>query len=719
MPSGTDHARRSAQDLIFLARRIAAAILALQLVLATAAGLNQFRVGWLAITVTVCALIVLGIAVLRPQWTLAVAVACACLAVVQLVNLDLSVAVLTVALVNPWLRLEQWMFSLGPPLRIGRIGLFAAGIAAILAMVLAACASADPAHNIYLGFVFGITGTASAMALAICCAVVVRSAIADDQLRQAQLAAAAASARQQSRDNSARVILRYLHNTVVNTLHAIALGAGQRDPDTIRARCASDLSDFPELNPVRETIRLAPAEIAASASDFAHRVNLKLVCEAAGDPVEIPATTRSALMTALSETLVNSSKYAGGTVQLDIHSSPNGIWIQLRDHGPGIPTNAAAGFGLTESIFNNCRDHDIAVSVRNEAGGPTGTSGTVTEFLWSSQGRQEPADSPATTIPPLLPGFTQAYRRTAPWLLVLCLIGPLATTNLHDFIAAAIGWLVILLCTVRALAQVNSRTQRTTLIALAAVVLSACAGGLYATASADGGPNVSAYTAGMLGLVAVAAITLSRRWVLASWLAYLAAIAIACGSFGTPSTAIAVGNLIPFVALMAVLTAYRTHTDRIAKETALMATALIQAAELAGRDAAIESRWRAISAEVTALLTAIADGRQDSNDAATIARAASLEQYTRALLAVPVSSADAEDLLTQAINLLTNCGYAVEVRIVDIDDTAISPEIFTRFEAELNAAPPLPDSVVGISLHTSNGHGVLVLNHQTAHLITW
>lgn len=712
-------ARRSAQYLIFLARRIAAAVLALQLLLTTAAGLGQFRVGWLAVAVTACAVIVLITAIVRPQLILTVAIACAVLCVIQLGNLNLSATVLTVAMINPWLRLGQWMFALGPAWRVGRIGLIAGTVAAIAAMAFAAATSTEPLHNIYLAAVCGIAGLASSMALAICCAVVVRSGAADDRLRQARIDAAAANAHQQAKANSARTILRYLHNTVVNTLHAIAMGAGTQHPNELRQRCANDLAEFPELNTRADTTRVSAAEIAAWATSLGQRIDVDLQSEASGEEIAMPKSVHTALITALSEAILNTAKHAPGVAtRLRSHSSPRGIWLQLTDEGPGIDTDTSPGFGLTESIFASCRSHHIEVAVTSSTS--TSNHGTTVELLWNHT--DEESGTPGITLPPLLPGFTQAYRQAAPWLLALCLIGPLMIQDISDLVATTAGWLLIAATTVIALATIKGKLKSHTRSALASVILAALASACYAGASSGEGPNVSAYAVGLLGLVSVAAITLSRRWLVAAWLSYglavtLVTITTDTGPIST-SNAIALSNVIPFACLIAVLTAYGRRTQRMTEEATMFADAMIKNAEQSGRNAAIEQRWRAISPEVTELLTDIAEGHKDSTETSVTAQAARLESYTRALLAVPVTSKDAQQLLTTVINEINHAGMAVEIRIVDVDDSPIPLEVNDRATAAIIALRS-PSEALGISLHSANGHGVLVIAREKPSVIAW
>ena len=180
--------------------------------------------------------------------------------------------------------------------------------------------------------------------------------------RQGSRAAVAEGLRAGREAERAR-LLRETHDTVLQTLEAIALrsGGGDTASERLREIRATALQQATALRAVlREDTarqgRLAAGLRALTEELLRRGFHTELVTgELDGDP---PPAVTAALVGATREALTNAAKHAGtGRAVVRAVSRPDGVEVTVRDHGRGFDPGAErAGFGVDRSIATRMRE---------------------------------------------------------------------------------------------------------------------------------------------------------------------------------------------------------------------------------------------------------------------------------------------------------------------------------------------------------------------------
>ncbi|WP_246155255.1 sensor histidine kinase [Saccharopolyspora hirsuta] len=185
-----------------------------------------------------------------------------------------------------------------------------------------------------------------------------------------------------------RVVMnRYLHDRVLPTLEALALGS-RSDASAAPARLAElrraakeqaalirrDMTAVPTAN----RARLAP-ELAALISELSHnRLRAELIRAEVDDT--LPSDRRTAMRDATGEALRNTLKHSGtDRAEVRVAERDGGIAVTVRDRGAGFDADRRPGFGITESI--KARMAEVGGSARVESRPDWGTQVT----LWVPQ----------------------------------------------------------------------------------------------------------------------------------------------------------------------------------------------------------------------------------------------------------------------------------------------------------------------------------------------
>ena len=174
-------------------------------------------------------------------------------------------------------------------------------------------------------------------------------------------------------------ILRSMHDTVLQTLEAIVLQAGQSTPSEQRVagiadaarQQAAELRAVLQHGPAVATPGLAAAlrEVVDSAASRGLLVELVT----AEVDLEPPAPVRGALRDAVREALANVAKHAGvRRAVVRAVSGPDGVEVTVRDHGRGFdPACAPRSFGIPESVEARMREVGGEGRVWSRPGGGT------------------------------------------------------------------------------------------------------------------------------------------------------------------------------------------------------------------------------------------------------------------------------------------------------------------------------------------------------------
>lgn len=205
-----------------------------------------------------------------------------------------------------------------------------------------------------------------------------------EQIREATQA----RERLRARTASAAAVARRIHETVLNTLTAIAIGIGPDSESTARHACRRDLEQL-ELG-----LKLLPdssvAEIVQSATEVSalRRVDVDL----GGATTErIPAVIANPIRDAVVEALRNVERHSGQDTALVRAHVDEEIVIHISDRGVGISQGALERFGFRNAIRTGVESVGGHVEVHAPASGGTAVSLVA------------PATSPSLNAPPRLP----------------------------------------------------------------------------------------------------------------------------------------------------------------------------------------------------------------------------------------------------------------------------------------------------------------------------
>jgi signal transduction histidine kinase len=159
-------------------------------------------------------------------------------------------------------------------------------------------------------------------------------------------------------------LLRETHDSVLQTLEAIALRSGADDgmaAERLREIRAAALQQATELRAVlrEDTARQGglAGGLHALTEEFLRRgLHIELVTS--GLDRDPPPPVAAALIGATREALTNVAKHAGtGRAVVRAVSRPDGVEVIIRDHGRGFDPGAEhRGFGVDQSITNRMRE---------------------------------------------------------------------------------------------------------------------------------------------------------------------------------------------------------------------------------------------------------------------------------------------------------------------------------------------------------------------------
>jgi signal transduction histidine kinase len=250
-----------------------------------------------------------------------------------------------------------------------------------------------------------------------------RTAARADAAAAGAAAAAEARVRAEARQGEHRRTARLLHDTVVNTLGAIARW-GRADRATVVQRCAADLE---LLRTVQDTVVGDPRSLMAEVSRRAEVLGVRLEVSVAQVGPPLTADIAEALVGALTEALTNVHKHSGAaTARLVWRWDGRDGSVEVSDDGVGFDPSAGAGWrgGAAESIGARCRDAGITVSLASRPG-----AGTRVTLRWGAATAPPVGGGAGAADPPAVPDELAAIsaETVASMALVIGVVGAVAT----------------------------------------------------------------------------------------------------------------------------------------------------------------------------------------------------------------------------------------------------------------------------------------------------
>ncbi|MFS3126771.1 sensor histidine kinase [Nocardioides sp. Bht2] len=209
---------------------------------------------------------------------------------------------------------------------------------------------------------------------------------------------------------------RVLHDTVINTLGALAMGgAAISDGALVRARCRSDADTVITLHHgvAGPTAPASLPQALAHHGLFVERRGLD-DAEVAGLLALIDADRARAFISATNELVRNVAKHAGvDRVVVDARHRGGRLQLAVLDAGRGFDQDRVELRGLLSSVFARAQEAGIRVSLRSEPGSGTAAVLSVDLEASSTDGlRPGRVDDDAEKLDQVL----AQMRRNAAWL---------------------------------------------------------------------------------------------------------------------------------------------------------------------------------------------------------------------------------------------------------------------------------------------------------------
>jgi|GEM_PF-2977778 signal transduction histidine kinase len=478
-----------------------------------------------------------------------------------------------------------------------------------------------------------------------------------------------AAAQAQSHDVAQQ--MRLLHDTALNTLSAVGLGAGGK-VGLLRSRCQDDARRLREAVRRTDATPRRAAEVLTRIRDRAALYGIELTerVDAPAAAVSLPPEVADALAGAAEEALLNVAKHAD-TRAATLAATPlsdDGLQITIADSGRGFVVDATTsspvqlGRGIRESILARMAAVGGRGLVRSEP-----SVGTAVELTWSGRHQMAPTVSSPADLWATVSRFLTALVAIATVFGILAVIvewGALArpwVAILGAVLLGGWGWLVL-----------RYQQRMPTALAVLTAVLASLAALWTPVADSYCASSVSSFgwLDARLALMMVVVLALPR------WGPRSAAIALyvvatlvggelagrvypACDRWGTIAAVFSFGILLAVATFAVTLrrqlaTVERARAARVAAER----TRALQDAVRQERQA-----WMAPALDRTEpLLQQLGDGRRAPDDPQVQDEAHREAAFLRSLVTVAEAPVGVREPLRDLVLGARDAGAAVEVR---------------------------------------------------------
>jgi hypothetical protein len=622
-------------------RRFATVMVAAWMVVIAAAGLAE---PWQPAAVLGVCLVLVGsgyaVFVSSPRtspWSLLAPMILGSLAVARLGEVGGLVGYPMLAL---WLNLTTLTMGILLPMRRAAVGGVVVVAATMILTWQAHVAQAVPLGRSAL-FSVGAIALAVGMLVAVPAGMLRRTAQEGDSLAVAGIAAAVDSAILEGRRGELRRVQRVLHDTVMNTLGAVARFDAD-DRASVAERCAADLVILrrAEWAAVED-----PSVVLDSVARRAHLLGVDLDVSAPDPGPALPVGVAAAVEGAAWESLNNISKHVRDRrAFLDWSWDGRSGHLRLTDAGPGVD-GLSWTRGGEESIVRRCAEAGVTARIRSASG-----SGTVVDLVWGG-GRVPPGEGssggPTVQAPrPREQLFAETLTRVCMVVVSVGLVATLALPGTIPRWSSLVGALGV--AGLGAYSWVVQRGRAPWRVPPVVYPTLALLGTWSTGVGQEGCARVGSWWWGSLVgiVVCVAAILMDGRRpvALAAALGFLAGNALVAWGLGPGASAchpdVVVDSLVGLAGL-AGLWAFRRHLSQAWALAAHQQQVLVQErARAAAAAEAVRARQAMLGfarSVAEPVMVGLAEGDLDPGDAATRARAAHAEGVLRALTAVPVA----------------------------------------------------------------------------------
>ncbi|GAA1516581.1 sensor histidine kinase [Nocardioides humi] len=479
----------------------------------------------------------------------------------------------------------------------------------------------------------------------------------------------AAVAAQEAAGRAAAEDARVLHDTVINTLAAIASGGGAvRDTEAVRQRCARDIATVAALQ-----AGTAPADddTGLRAASYDSRVRVRHLglddARLAGAEARLDPARLRALRRATTELVQNAAKHAGvDEVRVRAEERAGELVVTVEDDGAGFDGRTGFTGGLATSVLDRAREAEIEVGLDTAPGAGTRVTLTVHRSSGAGPRRRERRGGIADVVRVLRRRACLLYGAGVSAVGFVLAVGNHPGEPTPEYLMATIAALGA------ALAWWCTRNRRA-LPAWAALVLAAAAPAAFvlSAAAVDYGRDdpVLWQAIGATGILIVLA-ELGPRPATVVWagLGYAVVVLVVAADVGRSSPAAATIVLMAGAAALGLVAAWRRFQRTIGaigvRAAADERAAWAARTQLAEREAADRSRgrWRAAGLNRSlSLLEAARDGA-DPDDPALRSRCAEEEAYLRQLTLLHPDLVHMGQWFARALNEAHDQGVRLVVR---------------------------------------------------------
>lgn len=501
-----------------------------------------------------------------------------------------------------------------------------------------------------------------------------------------------------------------LHETVLNTLNAIARG-GMRLDDALRNRCRDSIAVLRRMRTIESTVP------AMDAQDWQLDLedSVRELCEL-GITVEqaiavdgtLPPDVYAASITAIREACTNIRRHASATaVMVEVSASGAGtrhdaasVRIRVSDDGRGFdPESVTARFGLPHAMKGPMAELGGAARITSSPGG-----GTRIDIDW----QQEPGQRDDRILRDL---GTSARVFAAPVLTAFAVFGLISLVmTLPELSAPALGWCALMLYVLVSAVLIWS-TRTSGVPGWLVIVVALLAPVIFRLQEASVGvPAVGPWVdwgseclAAMFLVIAAA----GRPWW--AWLAGMLSWLLIQGGF--PLELIAPGSALIYAGALYARSV--RHNSRRYDGINAQRLEELATAQVAERDMALLGRRYSLldESDATTLLDGIAEGRLDPADAGVRELADREEQYIRAVMRIGAAEDPVHDLAAQILSW----GRHERVPVaIDIPAEPIDLPDVHDVHALLERALPLARGASGARLSARREGSSLVLRFVAA-----
>ena len=567
------------------------------------------------------------------------------------------------SLIAGWLNLTSFTLGALAPWRIG-IPLGVATVLGTLGLVAARSVTAGQPQEPGALAAIALYALNDLLVVALAATILRRTAGESDAMALARARAAALAARAEAGQAELRRVFRLIHDTVMNTLGAVARLASL-DRVSVAERCAADLE---VLHSVDSRPSRDPASVVRSIRERAGMLGLSLDSGPIPDGPRLAPGVGEVLEGAAWEALNNIAKHSGQhSARLDWTWDGQVGRLAITDGGRGVHAGSAEAQRLRGSIEERCATSGISPSVVSSPG-----SGTSVILTWEAPASTSAADGPMPVEHELAAILAESVRGIC---AVLAVSGVIAAIALPPGPArwGCIGALGVVLA-LGGVAHLRMRGRPASPPGLVYPVATMLATWAPAV-TLEGCSRSGSWNWGPLAGIAVlsAAILLDRRsWVIvASVAAYVLGnlrIIAEVGSGAPACTQEAVTVLVVNLALILGVLAYRRQLTRAWGDGRRQHDAML--AELAGAARAeqvLRTRRELLGITLRVsepVLLGLSRGEMDPGDPDVRAQAARAERILRSLAAIPVGDPEgAGRALTDLVLSANDRGIALTLSV--------------------------------------------------------